>query len=114
MTNDRGTEIEHSQHKYPDALTAIPERGNEIHPGEKRIVPRGIEINCGLWGNEPTENFYLRQFAEWASNDADAKELRIEIDGGTFDKFLTLLRAPNRDDHDSGICPMSGPNPLAR
>jgi hypothetical protein len=33
---------------------------------------------------------------------------------GTFDKFLTLRRAPNRDDYDGGICPMSGPNPLAR
>jgi hypothetical protein len=33
---------------------------------------------------------------------------------GTFDKFLTLHRAPNRDDHDGGICPISGPNPLVR
>jgi hypothetical protein len=96
MTNDRGTEIEHSQHKYPDALTAIPGRGNEIHPGEQRIVPRGIEINCGLWGNEPTENFYLRQFAEWASNDADAKELRIEIDAAILDDG-TLLGSDKSD-----------------
>jgi hypothetical protein len=47
-------------------------------------------------GNEPTENFYLRQFAEWTSDDADAKELRIEIDAAILDDG-TLLGSDKSD-----------------
>jgi hypothetical protein len=37
-----------SQYKYPDAIApAVPRRGNEIRPGERKIVAMSIEINCG-------------------------------------------------------------------
>jgi hypothetical protein len=63
-TSKHGSNVNFSQHKYPDALTAVPRRGNEIRSGEQRIVPRAIEISCGLWDDEPTESFYLRQFSD--------------------------------------------------
>ena len=75
-----------SQHKYPDAVApAVPQRGNEIRPGEQKIVAMSIEIDCGRWGGPATEEFYLRQFIDWFTEYNDANALEISIDAAIFD-----------------------------
>jgi hypothetical protein len=75
-----------SQHKYPDAVApATPRRGNEIHSGEQKIVAMGIEIDCGRWGGQATEEFYLSQFIEWFEEYKDASSLSIALDAAIFD-----------------------------
>jgi hypothetical protein len=68
----------------------VPMRGNEIRPGEQRIVAKGIEIACGQWGDEPTEDYYMRQFAEISPHDADATELQLELDAAILDDGTLL------------------------
>jgi hypothetical protein len=81
-----GTSTTTSQHKYPDAVgPAAPRRGNEIRPGEHKIVAMSIEIDCGRWGGEATEEFYLRQFIDWFAEYNDASALEIGIDAAIFD-----------------------------
>ena len=81
-----GRRITTTQHKYPDAVApAVPRRGNEIRPGEQKIVPMSIELNCGRWGGEATEEFYLRQFIDWFTEYNDADALEISIDAAIFD-----------------------------
>jgi hypothetical protein len=75
-----------SQHKYPDAVApAAPRRGNEIHPGEQKIVPMSIELDCGRWGGQATDEFYLRQFVDWLDEYSDVNRLAISIDAAIFD-----------------------------
>ena len=58
-----GRQITTVLHKYPDAVApAAPRRGNEIRSGEQNIVLMSIELDCGRWGGQATEDFYLRQF----------------------------------------------------
>jgi hypothetical protein len=90
MTTPKGTKIVLAQHKYPDALTAISTRGNEIRSRERRIVAREVEINNGEWTEEPTANFYLCQFADWFARTADLIELRIDLDAAILDDGTLL------------------------
>lgn len=86
MTSSAGGDsVEYSQHKYPDALAACPVRGNEIRPGEQRLVPKSIELNAGLWGDDPTETFYLEQFSAWASEQEHVESLGIALDAVLFE-----------------------------
>ena len=51
-------EIAFCQAKYPDAVAAaVPVRGNEVRAGERMICGMGIELDCGQWTGEPTEEF---------------------------------------------------------
>jgi hypothetical protein len=85
ITGGAGARITRSQHKYPDAVApAAPRRGNEIRPGEEKIVVMSIEIDCGRWGREATEEFYLRQFVDWFDEYRDADALEIGIDAAIF------------------------------
>ena len=81
-----GSRITHVQSKYPDAVAdAFPVRGNEIRPGEQKIDPMSIELDCGRWTGEATGPFYLKQFANWFNEYADATELHICFDAVIFD-----------------------------
>ncbi len=78
--------ISTSQHKYPDAvLPSAPRRGNEIRPGEQKVVAMGIEIDWGRWGGQATEGFYLRQFIDWFTEYEHADTLEISLDAAIFD-----------------------------
>jgi hypothetical protein len=86
ITQRAGKHLSTSQHKYPDAVApAAPRRGNEIRPGEQKIVAMSIEIDCGRWGGQATEDFYLRQFIDWFTEYNDANALEISIDAAIFD-----------------------------
>jgi hypothetical protein len=88
-----------SQHKYPDAVApGAPRRGNEIRPGEQKIVAMSIEIDCGRWGGEATEEFYLRQFIDWFTEYNEANALEISIDAAIFDDGE--FKGPNKSDLD--------------
>jgi hypothetical protein len=94
-----GTYGSMSQHKYPDAVAPeAPRRGNEIRPGEQKIVAMGIEIDCGRWGGQATEEFSLRQFVEWFTEYKDAKALEISIDAAIFDDGE--FSGPNKSELD--------------
>jgi hypothetical protein len=81
-----GKHVITAQHKYPDAVApAAPRRGNELCPGEQKIVAMSIEVNCGRWGEPATEEFYLRQFIDWFTEYDDADALEISIDAAIFD-----------------------------
>jgi hypothetical protein len=56
LKQPRGSQITHVQSKYPDAVAAAPVRGNEIRPGEKKIDPMSIELNCGRWAGKAIWN----------------------------------------------------------
>lgn len=82
---NRGIRVTHCQNKYPDAVAeAFPFRGNELRPGEQRIDPMGIELDCGSRTGKATEPFYLKQFAGWFAEFADVRELRIYFDAVIF------------------------------
>lgn len=94
-----GRRITTSQHKYPHAVApAAPRRGNEIRPGEQKIVAMSIEIDCGLWGGQATEEFYLRRFIDWFTEYNDANALEISIDAAIFDDGEFL--GPNKSKLD--------------
>jgi hypothetical protein len=77
--------VSRSQYKYPDAVgSPMPARGNEIHSGEQKIVAMNIEINCGRWDGEATDEFYLRQFVDWFVEYADASDVHIGFDAVIF------------------------------
>jgi hypothetical protein len=99
VVQSAGRRITTSQHKYPDAAApAAPRRGNEIHPGEQKIVAMGIEIDCGRWGGQATEEFYLRQFIDWFTEYNDADRLEISLDAALFDDGEFI--GPNRSELD--------------
>jgi hypothetical protein len=86
-----------SQHKYPDAVVpGAPRRGNEIRPGEQKIVAMSIELDCGRWGGEATQEFYLSQFINWFTQYNDANALEISIDAAIFDDGEFI--GPNKSD----------------
>ena len=60
-------------------------RGNEIRPGEQGLIAEGMEIHCGRWNEKPTEDFYLRQFAEAFERFVNATEVRISLDAVIVD-----------------------------
>jgi len=81
-----GKHVTTSQHKYPDAVAPVtPQRGNEIRPSEQKFVAMSIEIDCGRWVEQATEEFYLRQFSDWFTEYNDADALEISIDAAIFD-----------------------------
>ena len=87
------------QHKYPDAVApSAPQRGNEIRPGERNIALMSIELDCGRWGSEPTEDFYLRQFIGWFKKYKDVSHLEISIDAAIFEDGA--LFGPNKSELD--------------
>jgi hypothetical protein len=104
----RGSQTGYSPARYPDAVAdAFPYRGNEIRPGEQKIVPMGIELDCGRWTGKPTESFYLDQFIDWFKAFAEVTEVQVGFDAVIFDNgeligpnkahldesFLTYLHA---------------------
>jgi hypothetical protein len=94
-----GTSVITPQHKYPDAVAAVaPRRGNEIRPGEQKIVAMSIEIDCGRWGGQATEEFYLRQFIDWFTEYNNANALEISIDAAIFDDGEFI--GPNQSELD--------------
>jgi hypothetical protein len=85
-----------SQHKYPDAITGmVTERGNEILPGEQRIVAKGIEIDSGFSSGQATEDYYLHQFVAMFAAETTTT-LQIEVDA-TILSDGTLLGADESD-----------------
>lgn len=86
------------QHKYPDAVSAAPRRGNEIRPGEQNIALMSIELNCGRFDGEATEDFYLRQFIGWFKEYKDARDLEISIDAAIFEDGAFF--GPNKSELD--------------
>ena len=93
------TSITFDQRKYPDAVApATPRRGNEIRPGEQKITAMAIEINGGLWGEQATEDFYLRQFDHWLKEYKDAVSLTISMDAAIFEDGEIL--GPNKSKLD--------------
>lgn len=81
-----GRQITTVLHKYPDAVApAAPRRGNEIRSGEQNIVLMSIELDCGRWRGQATEDFYLRQFIRSFKEYKHASALEISIDAAIFD-----------------------------